>query len=98
MIFLIAGLKTLPETVTDYIKVGVSQTYYDYGGVKGYLYELTGFVVGPTTALVSPVKTITPLEVEESSDNTVGNLVEYTFTGTIETGFSPITVADYVSI
>lgn len=34
----ISGLQTLPETVQDYIKIGVSLTYYDYGGVKGYVY------------------------------------------------------------
>lgn len=28
---MIAGLKTLPASVDDFIKIGVSLTYYDYG-------------------------------------------------------------------
>lgn len=36
--FSVAGLKSLPANVTDYIKIGVSYTYYDYGNVKGYIY------------------------------------------------------------
>ena len=35
--------------------MGVSLTYYDYGGVKGYVYEPTGIVVGNTTAASNPV-------------------------------------------
>lgn len=46
----VAGLKSLPLSVTDYIKIGVSYKYYDYGNVKGYIYEPTGKVVGPVTA------------------------------------------------
>ena len=48
--FMVAGLKSLPSSITDYIKIGVSYTYFDYGNVKGYLYEPTGKVVGPVTA------------------------------------------------
>lgn len=33
-----ANLKTLPTNVTDYCKLGVSLTYFNYGGVKGYIY------------------------------------------------------------
>ena len=36
--FKVAGLKSLPVGVKDYIKIGVSYTYYDYGNVKGYIY------------------------------------------------------------
>ncbi len=36
--FKVAGLKSLPVSTTDYIKIGVSYKYYDYGNVKGYLY------------------------------------------------------------
>jgi hypothetical protein len=56
--FTIAGLKSLPLAVQDYIKVGVSYKYYQYGNVKGYLYEPTGKVVGPITAKAA-AKTIT---------------------------------------
>jgi hypothetical protein len=35
--------------------MGVSLTYYDYGKVKGYVYEPTGIVVGNTTAATNPV-------------------------------------------
>lgn len=35
--------------------MGVSLTYYDYGGVKGYVYEPTGIVVGNTTAAITPI-------------------------------------------
>lgn len=70
VIIRIAKLKTLPAGKSDYIKIGVSLTYYDYGGVKGYVYEPTGFVVGGTTALAAPVS-IT-LSVTESSTNFVG--------------------------
>ncbi len=66
----IAGLKSLPVSVTDYIKIGVSYKYYDYGDVKGYLYEPTGKVVGPVTAKNS-AKTIT-VSVTETSTNMVG--------------------------
>lgn len=38
----------------DYIKMGVSLTYFDYGKVKGYVYEPTGIVVGNTTAAATP--------------------------------------------
>lgn len=56
--FKVAGLKSLPVSTTDYIKIGVSYKYYDYGNVKGYLYEPTGKVVGPVTAK-NVAKTIT---------------------------------------
>lgn len=48
--FMVAGLKSLPVGLTDYVKIGVSYKYYDYGNVKGYLYEPTGKVVGPVSA------------------------------------------------
>ena len=50
----VSGLQTLPKDINDYIKIGVSLTYYDYGGVKGYIYEPTGFVVGGTTVAATP--------------------------------------------
>ena len=49
-----ADLQTLPVGITDYCTLGVSLTYYDYGGVKGYIYEPVSFVVGPTTAVNTP--------------------------------------------
>jgi hypothetical protein len=33
-----AGLKSLPVGIKDYVKIGVSLTYFDYGGSKGFLY------------------------------------------------------------
>ena len=48
--FTVAGIKSLPLGITDYVKIGVSYKYYDYGNVKGYIYEPTGKVVGPVTA------------------------------------------------
>ena len=93
----IAGLKTLPSSVNDYIKIGVSLTYYDYGGVKGYIYEPTGFVVGGTSSANSP-KVISPLTITESSTNFVGDLVDYSFSGSIEAGFLPVTSSDYVVV
>ena len=92
----IAGLKTLPAGVEDYIKIGVSLTYYDYGGVKGYVYEPTGFVVGGTTSAASPIP-IT-LTMSESSTNFVGDLVNYTFAGTLGAGFATVDTDDYVVI
>ena len=97
VIFRIAGLKTLPEGVQDYIKIGVSLTYFDYGKVKGYIYEPTGFVVGNTTAAITPIA-ITPLTLTESSTNFVGNLVNYTFAGTLGAGFANVKTTDYVGI
>ena len=47
-------LQTLPLGITDYCKLGVALHYYNYGGVKGYIYEPVSFVVGPTTAAASP--------------------------------------------
>ena len=49
-----ADLKTLNTGVTDFIKLGVSLTYYHYGGTKGYIYEPVSFVVGPPTASTTP--------------------------------------------
>ena len=92
----IAGLKSLAADVSSYIKVGVSLQYYDYGGVKGYSYEPTGIVVGPPTA-ASPLA-ISSLTVTETSTNFVGDLVNYTFTGTLGAGFSPVTSTDYVMV
>lgn len=92
VIIRIAKLKTLPTLVNDYIKIGVSLTYYDYGGVKGYIYEPTGYVVGGTTAATSPAA-IT-LTVTESSTNFVGDLVNYTFAGTTSGG-NIVTTNDY---
>lgn len=92
----IAGLKSLAADVSSYIKVGVSLQYYDYGGVKGYSYEPTGIVVGPPTA-ASPLA-IASLTVTETSTNFVGDLVNYTFTGTLGAGFSPVTSTDYVMV
>lgn len=86
----------MPAGKEDYIKIGVSLTYYDYGGVKGYVYEPTGFVVGNTTAATAPVA-IT-LSVTESSSNFVGELVNYTFTGTLGGGFATVTTNDYIGI
>lgn len=97
VIFRIAGLKTLPEGVQDYIKIGVSLTYYDYGQVKGFIYEPTGFVVGNTTAAITPIS-ITPLTLTEQSTNFVGDLVNYTFAGTLGSGFANIKITDYVAI
>lgn len=56
--FKVAGLKSLPVLISDYIKIGVSYMYYDYGNVKGYIYEPTGKVVGPVTAKAA-LKSIT---------------------------------------
>ena len=76
--------------------MGVSLTYYDYGGVKGYLYEPTGIVVGGTTAAIVPVPiTITA---SESSTNYVGELVNYTFVGSLGSGFSTVSSTDYVGV
>jgi hypothetical protein len=33
-----ADLQTLAAGITDYCKLGVSLTYFDYGGTKGYIY------------------------------------------------------------
>lgn len=68
--FKVAGLKSLPAAIKDYIKIGVSYTYFDYGNVKGYLYEPTGKVVGPVTAKNS-AKTIS-VTITETSSNIVG--------------------------
>ena len=71
VVFRIAGLKTLSAGVEDYIKIGVSLMYYDYGGVKGYLYEHTGVVVGLTTPAATPIDI--SVAVSESSTNFVGD-------------------------
>ena len=65
-----ADLKTLAAGFSDYCKLGVSYSYYDYGGAKGYIYEPVSFVVGPTSASNSP-KTIT-YTISEISSNYVG--------------------------
>lgn len=88
-----ANLKTLAAGITDYCTLGVSYTYYNYGGVKGYIYEPVSFVVGPTTAPNTP-NTIT-YTISEVSTNYVGELSNYTLAGSISTGFSPITTNDY---
>ena len=93
----IAGLKTLPAGIEDFIKIGVSLTYYNYGGVKGYIYEPTGFVVGNTTAANAPIS-IDSLTVAEQSTNFVGDLVNYTFSGTLGAGFSNIKTTDYIAV
>ena len=74
--------------------MGVSLTYYDYGKVKGYVYEPTGIVVGNTTAVDPPVALTVTLS--ESSSNFVGELVNYTFTSS--GSFLPVTTTDYVGI
>lgn len=76
--------------------MGVSLTYFDYGKVKGYVYEPTGIVVGNTTAAISPVALTVSLT--ESSSNFVGELVNYTFTGTLGGGFLSVTPTDYIGI
>ena len=93
----IVDLKTLKAGVEDYIKIGVSLTYYNYGGVKGYIYEPTGFVVGNTTAATSPVP-INNLVVSETSTNFVGDLVNYTFSGVLGAGFASVSTNDYVVV
>lgn len=65
-----ADLKTLAAGITDYCTLGVSYTYFNYGGVKGYIYQPVSFVVGPTTAAVTPKK-IT-YAISETSTNFVG--------------------------
>ena len=65
-----ANLKTLAAGITDYCTLGVSYTYYNYGGVKGYIYQPVSFVVGPTSAAATP-KTIT-YTISEVSTNYVG--------------------------
>ena len=94
--FMVAGIKSLPNNITDYIKIGVSYKYYDYGNVKGYLYEPTGKVVGPVTAK-NAAKSIT-VTVTETSSNIVGELVNYYFTCTFAVGFTPVSVNDYIGI
>lgn len=93
----VASLKSLPLTINDYIKMGVALTYFDYGGVKGYIYEPTGIVVGNTTAAITP-NAINSVTIAESSSNFVGDLVNYTFTGTISGSFAPVTTSDYIGI
>lgn len=66
----LADLRTLPTGTTDYCKLGVTLAYYNYGGVKGYIYEPVSFVVGPPTAPAAP-KTIT-FTITENSNNRVG--------------------------
>lgn len=92
----LANLKTLSVGVTDFVKIGVSLTYYAYGGTKGYIYEPVSIVVGPPTASINPYA-ITA-SVVESSSNFVGELSNYTFTGTIANGFSPITTSDFIAV
>jgi len=65
-----ANLQTLATGVTDYCKLGVSLSYYHYGGVKGYIYEPVSFVLGPTTASNTP-KAIS-FTVSETGSNIVG--------------------------
>lgn len=91
-----ADLKSLPVSVTDYCKLGVSLTYFYYGGVKGYIYEPVSFVVGPPTAKTTP-KAIT-FTVAETGSNIVGELTDYAFSGSIASGFAPVTPSDYVVI
>ena len=93
----IAGLKSLKANVEDFIKIGVSLAYYNYGGAKGYIYEPTGTVVQGTTAPISYID-IDPLTVTETSTNFVGDLVNYTFTGTIGAGFATVDTDDYVVV
>lgn len=89
----LANLQTLPTGVTDYCKLGVGLTYFNYGGVKGYIYEPVSFVVGPPSAPVTP-KSIT-FTVSELGTNIVGELTNYSFTGSIASGFGPVTPSDY---
>lgn len=92
----IDGLKTLDVNTKDYIKIGVSLTYFKYGGVKGYIYEPTGKVVGDTTAMISPY-TYT-FSIDEQSSNFVGELANYAITGTFASGFSNIKDTDYIVV
>ena len=94
--FRLAGLKTLPAGVTDYIKVGVELVYFNYGGVTGNLYEPTSVVVGPPTAAISPY--LITFTVTENSTNTVGELANYTIAGTIANGFATVTTSDYIAV
>ena len=65
-----ADLQTLPSGITDFCKLGVALTYFNYGGVNGYIYEPVSFVVGPPSAAVTP-KDIT-FTVTEQGTNYVG--------------------------
>lgn len=91
-----ANLKTLPNDVTDYCTLGVSLTYFDYGKVKGYIYSPVSFVVGPPSA-TGTIKTIT-FTATEAGSNRVGELSNYTFSGQIASGFSPITTNDFIVV
>jgi hypothetical protein len=92
----LAGLKTLPFGITDYIKVGVELVYFDYGGVTGNLYEPTSVVVGPPTNPINP-SPIT-FTISENSSNLVGELANYNITGTITSGFSNVKTSDYFAV
>jgi len=91
-----ANLQTLPSEVTDFCKLGVSLTYFNYGGAKGYIYEPVSFVVGPPSAPTTP-KTIT-FTVTEQSTNFVGEFTNYTLAGTFESGFASVTTNDWVVV
>jgi hypothetical protein len=88
-----ANLKTLPTGVTDYVKLGVSLSYFNYGGAKGYIYESVSFVVGPPSAATVPVA-IT-YTISEISTNYVGELSNYSLAGTLGGGFSSVTTSDF---
>jgi hypothetical protein len=88
-----ANLKSLPVGITDDITLGVSLTYFYYGGVKGYIYEPVSFVVGPTTAAINPISI--SYSVSEVSTNVVGELSNYTLSGTIGNSFQTITTHDF---
>lgn len=91
-----ADLQTLPTSITDYCKLGVRLAYFNYGGARGYIYEPVSFVVGPPSAPATP-KAIT-FTVSELGSNRVGELTNYTFSGSIGSGFAPVTPSDYVLI
>lgn len=69
--FRFAGLESISAGTTDYIKIAVPLTYFQYGGAKGYLFRPTGKLVGPTTAPATP-KAITFAVTESSDNNMVG--------------------------
>jgi len=93
---LFANLKSIPAGVTDYCKLGVSLTYFNYGGAKGYIYEAVSVVVGPPTAVTVPVPI--SFSVNEVSTNYVGELSNYTFAVNITAGYTPVTTNDYIVV
>lgn len=89
------GLISLPLGVYEAVTIGVRISYRSRDLLYGYLYEPTGVIAGPSTALDIKSASAT---VTESGLQRVGSLASYSVSFTVPSSGLAVSPADYIRV